>query len=121
MSNPLLSVLIPVYNGAQFIHECLDSVFNQTYSNLEILISDDGSTDDSKGIIGSVERSAHKNFTIRGNRVGWRTVIFNPARSRVHIFYSPQDDLIPPKYLETLFKKFNKMITVLIAFPYVKA
>ena len=42
---PLISVIIPVYNKEEYIRECLDSVCNQQYKNLEILLVDDGSTD----------------------------------------------------------------------------
>lgn len=44
---PLLSVIIPVYNAAPYLKKCLDSVVKQTYENLEILLIDDGSTDES--------------------------------------------------------------------------
>ena len=47
---PLVSVINPVYNVAPYLHEALDSVINQTYRNLEILIVDDGSTDESGSI-----------------------------------------------------------------------
>ena len=43
--NPLISVIIPVYNVEPYLEKCLDSVINQTYHNLEIIIVDDGSTD----------------------------------------------------------------------------
>lgn len=49
--NPLVSVVIPVYNSALFLKECIDSVINQTYQNIEIIIVDDGSTDESCDII----------------------------------------------------------------------
>lgn len=48
--NPLLSVIIPVYNTKKYLYECLTSVINQTYSNLDIIIVDDGSTDGSQDI-----------------------------------------------------------------------
>ena len=47
---PLVSVVIPVYNVSRYLPQCLDGVIAQTYRNLEILIVDDGSTDDSGSI-----------------------------------------------------------------------
>ena len=44
---PLLSVIVPVYNVKDYVERCVDSIINQTYRNLEILIVDDGSTDGS--------------------------------------------------------------------------
>lgn len=48
-----VSVIIPVYNSSKHIRECLDSVIKQTYKNLEIILVDDNSTDDSVEIIKS--------------------------------------------------------------------
>ncbi|MBO1895825.1 glycosyltransferase [Shewanella sp. BF02_Schw] len=44
---PLVSILVPVFNHSQFIEECLDSVLNLDYSNIELVLCDDGSKDDS--------------------------------------------------------------------------
>jgi glycosyltransferase involved in cell wall biosynthesis len=66
--HPLVSVLIPVYNGEKYIAECLDSVLAQDFVDLEILIADDGSTDGSRELI---QRYAEKDRRIRW----WR----NPA------------------------------------------
>lgn len=48
---PLISVVIPVYNTSKFLNKCLDSVLNQTYPNIELVIVNDCSTDDSEKII----------------------------------------------------------------------
>lgn len=46
-NEPLISVIIAVYNPGKYLRACLDSIVNQTYRNLEIILVDDGSTDDS--------------------------------------------------------------------------
>ncbi|MCR4662282.1 MAG: glycosyltransferase, partial [Endomicrobiaceae bacterium] len=43
----LISVIIPIYNVEQYLRQCIDSIINQTYKNLEIILVDDGSTDNS--------------------------------------------------------------------------
>jgi glycosyltransferase involved in cell wall biosynthesis len=48
---PLVSIGMPVLNGGKFLRESLDCLLNQTYSNFELIFSDNGSTDDSKEII----------------------------------------------------------------------
>lgn len=50
MQTPLVSIIVPVYNGAETIEKCLRRIQHQTYSNLEVLVVDDGSTDATKSI-----------------------------------------------------------------------
>ena len=45
MATPLVSVIIPVYNCEKYVTTCIDSIYNQDYDNIEIIVIDDGSTD----------------------------------------------------------------------------
>lgn len=69
--NPLLTIIVPIYNREKYLRESLDSVLSQTYKNLEIILADDGSTDNSLNIMKEYSRSdsrikiiTHKNIGI---------------------------------------------------------
>lgn len=74
MKNPLVSILIPSFNSAEFIKPCLVSVKNQTYKNIEVVVIDNNSTDKTRGIakeytnkvfIHGPERGAQLNYGLR--------------------------------------------------------
>lgn len=48
--NPLVSIVIPIYNGDNYMHEAIDSALNQTYKNIEVIVVNDGSIDDTERI-----------------------------------------------------------------------
>ena len=52
----LVSVFVPVYNAEKFIEECILSIVNQNYQNIEIVISDDASTDNTPIILKKLEK-----------------------------------------------------------------
>ncbi|HYG03203.1 MAG TPA: glycosyltransferase [Chryseosolibacter sp.] len=62
MSSPLVSVICLCYNQRDFVEEAIDSVLNQSYKNIELIVVDDASTDDSKKVINEI---VQKNPTIR--------------------------------------------------------
>ncbi len=82
-SDPTVTVLIPVYNQAQYLHESIDSVLRQTWTDLELLVVNDGSTDRTPAVMaefGSRIRALHKanggtasalNLGIRNARGKW--------------------------------------------------
>ena len=56
MSNPLISILVPFKNTAEFLPECLQSILDQSYPYWELLIVDDGSNDESYNIVASFSK-----------------------------------------------------------------
>lgn len=62
-----VSVIIPVYNSSKYLKECIDSVLNQTYKNLEVIIVDDKSTDNSIDIINSYKDKRMKLIRLKKN------------------------------------------------------
>ncbi|CAK7053424.1 MAG: hypothetical protein EUB_00550 [Eubacterium sp.] len=67
MRSPLISIVMPNYNGSAFLKDCIDSVLNQTYSNFEFIIVDDGSNDNSRLIIDSFQDSRLKKVYLEQN------------------------------------------------------
>lgn len=62
MNNPLISVIIPAYNSDRYLGRCLESIIDQTYKNLEIIVVNDGSTDETRRI---AEEYARRDSRIR--------------------------------------------------------
>lgn len=67
MEKPLVSVIIPAYNHEKYVAEAMNSVLNQTYENLELIISDDGSTDNTAEVIRSFKDKRIKAFFLEKN------------------------------------------------------
>ena len=53
--NPLISIVIPCYNGEKYLSQSIESCLNQTYNNIELIIVDDGSTDSTSEMLKSFE------------------------------------------------------------------
>ena len=68
--DPLVSVIIPVHNGAAFIREALGSVFAQAHRPLEVVVADDGSTDATVDLVEGFEQEIRVLKLARGGRVG---------------------------------------------------
>jgi glycosyltransferase involved in cell wall biosynthesis len=98
-SPPLISILIPVYNGARFLRETLESVIHQTYPALDIIAVDDGSTDSSPDILRTFPQIRYFHQPNQGVAQA-RNHALRQANGR-YIALIDQDDLWPREKLET--------------------
>ena len=97
MSDPLVSVIIPVYNGARYLRAALESVFAQTYRPLEVIVVDDGSVDDSGDIAQSFPEVRYVRQENQGVAAARNNAI-DAARGEFFAFLD-QDDLWTPEKL----------------------
>ena len=67
-NNPLVSILIATYNSEDFIRETLDSVLNQTYTNLEIVLCDDASSDGTVNVLKEYQKKNERIKIIQNDR-----------------------------------------------------
>lgn len=100
MAKPLVSVVIPCYNDWGYIQEAIDSVFCQTYSDLEVIVVDDGSSDIPKEILESVEKRVTKVIkTPNRGPAAARNLAIQSAKGE-YILPLDADDKIDSTYIE---------------------
>jgi glycosyltransferase EpsH len=109
MNHPLVSIIIPVYNVEKYLHQCLESVVKQSYTNLEIIIVNDGSSDKSHFII---DDFASRDFRIkiikqqnRGISAARNSGI--QASSGELIMFIDSDDWVEEEIVEKLFSEIE--------------
>ena len=103
---PLLSVIVPVYNVKDYVERCVDSIINQTYRNLEILIVDDGSTDGSGAlcdVLAGRDSRIRVFHTANGGLSAARNVGIDAASGAL-IGFVDSDDWIEPDMYEFLYR-----------------
>ena len=110
MIQPLISVIVPVYNVEKYICRCLDSILNQTYSNLEIIIIDDGSTDHSGRICDAYAEKDNRVIVIHEHNRGVSGARNKgiDASSGEYLSFVDGDDFIDQDMLQTLFLAMQK-------------
>jgi glycosyltransferase involved in cell wall biosynthesis len=104
---PRVSVIIPTYNRASLLREAVESVLGQKHADLELVIVDDGSADDTRSVVGAFSDERIRYF-YKDN--GGLSSACNFALRRItgeHVAYLDSDDMWPSDYLETMLKNFD--------------
>ncbi len=117
---PLVSVIIPNYNHAQYLEQRLDSVFGQTYLNFEVIIMDDCSTDNSMEVINRYKDNPHLsqivvNETNSGSVFKQWDKGINLAKGEL-IWIAESDDYCELNMLEELVKAYTAKPNIVVAF-----
>jgi glycosyltransferase involved in cell wall biosynthesis len=105
-----ISVIVPAYNAEKTIEKCISSILNQTYSNLEVIVINDGSTDNTLDILESIQKSDDRVniFTIENEGVSHaRNVGIDKANGDL-ITFVDSDDYIDEDMYSTLVGLFQK-------------
>jgi glycosyltransferase involved in cell wall biosynthesis len=106
MSNSLVSVIVPVFNVEKFVKECLDSISAQTHRNLEIIVVDDGSPDESGRIADECAQNDSRIKVIHKENGGVSTArnVGLDCVTGEYIIFVDSDDTLSPDYTEYMLK-----------------
>ena len=107
---PKVIVLMSTYNGEQYIKEQIESILNQTYSNMELYIRDDGSKDQTVAILKKYEQDGKLHFS-QGKNMGFINSFFEVMRTSGEADYyawCDQDDVWLPEKIERAVKELQK-------------
>ena len=101
----LISIIVPIYNVKEYLSRCIDSILSQTYSNIEIILSDDGSTDGSSDICDEYEKKDKRIRVIHEMNKG-----LSEARNRgiriargKYLSFIDSDDWVSPNFILKLY------------------
>jgi glycosyltransferase involved in cell wall biosynthesis len=102
--NPFFSVVVPVYNRESLITRCIDSIFNQDFENWELVIVDDGSTDETRNVILSYDDERIRYiYKENGGASSARNVALDNSNG-TYIAFLDSDDEYKPDHLSAIFK-----------------
>lgn len=101
IQNPEISIGIPVHNGERYIRQAVESVLNQTYTNFELIVTDDGSTDNTLDILQSIDDHRLKTLSDGTNRgIAYRLNQQIALANGKYFFRMDADDMMMPCRIE---------------------
>lgn len=113
----LISVIIPVYNVEIYLRRCIESILHQTYTNLEIILIDDGSTDASGSICDEYQKTDNRIIVIHKENEGLSAARNNGIEicKGKYITFIDSDDYVEENYVQVLYntlKKYNVRLAI---------
>ncbi|NTW32160.1 MAG: glycosyltransferase family 2 protein [Bacteroidetes bacterium] len=107
MNEPLISIIMPAYNAEKYIKRAIESMLNQTHKNIELLIADDASQDETKKIVDSYTNIRIKTYHNNKNLGYLKTcnILFNKAKGD-YIAFQDADDYSDTRRFEIQLKAF---------------
>lgn len=109
MNKPLVSIIVPVYNVEKYLEKCIESIINQSYKNIEIILVDDGSQDKSSKICDEYKLKDNRIITIHKKNGGVstaRNIGLKKAKGK-YIQFIDSDDYIEKNMVEVLVKSLD--------------
>lgn len=120
MSLPFFSIIIPVYNKGLYFQQCIDSICAQTFNNFEVLVVNDGSTDNTPSILNHIIDPRFRIFTTSNGGVSKaRNIGLNNAIGE-YILFIDADDYIDKDYCQTIYKAIKEFNADLLIFGLTK-
>lgn len=110
MTSEKISIIVPVYNAENYLRRCIDSIFEQTYTNFELLLINDGSTDGSAKILEEVKESDSRIRVVHKKNEGvsaTRNLGLKLATGD-YITFIDSDDFVDKLYLDVLYKSLTE-------------
>lgn len=119
-NNELISIVVPIYNVEQYIRKCLDSIINQTYTNIEVLLIDDGSPDNCGQICDEYAKKDERIrvFHIPNGGVGKARQFGVEKSTGEYIIFVDPDDWLPLNSVEILYSNMLDDISICIGNHY---
>ena len=104
-----ISIIVPVYNVEKYLSECLDSIINQSYKNIEIILINDGSTDSSLEICQKYQKNDKRIKLISQANKGLSISRNNGMKIATgkYIMFVDSDDIIHSRMIEVLYKEIK--------------
>lgn len=110
MQKKLISVIVPVYNNEKYVNRCIDSILNQTYENLEVLLIDDGSTDGSIKICNNWAQKDKRIKVVSQKNSGTSNARNHGIKMATgdYVSFVDNDDWLRPEMYQTMLETMTK-------------